>query len=332
MKKNDNQPEKSLQFHITEKCNYKCEYCVQGKGDASAKNCEYKHASDRVIDAFLKLIYSLDDSFRINLTGGEAMLHPRFSEIIEKIGNTNHKFSFISNFSFPLEAYQEIVDKSSNSLTKISASLHLSQIKSLDDFIDKAIALAKYLKTNSKKTTLRVSLVLTEENYRMAINIAEKLKSHNMSLNLKHLKIDDKFVDYSPKIKAFIDSYNKSIPKIINLNPYGIVCYAGYQYYTIKHTGSVRRCYNHQGDYRLGNIAEGTFKPFDKPHPCYSQKCTCPVPVNRNLIRFGEYDWDMIREFEKEKKRLKRRAIKVIRKIAHHFPGLKHFIKKILQR
>lgn len=47
------------------------------------------------------------------------------------------------------------------------------------------------------------------------------------------------------------------------------------------------RCYNLQPSFYLGNITKGTFKRFKGPRPCMARRCTCVVPANRNMIRFG---------------------------------------------
>ena len=92
----ENMPRKFIDFIITQKCTYRCEYCSQSKNE----NCVQNEADDNTICAFLNFLKNLDKDFEIMITGGEAILHKNFFDLIEKIKKLGFKINLISNFSF----------------------------------------------------------------------------------------------------------------------------------------------------------------------------------------------------------------------------------------
>ena len=62
-----------IEFKLTEKCNYKCEYCFSHSSDD-------KHACNDTVSNFIKLVSGMKEKSKIKLIGGEPFFHPRFFE------------------------------------------------------------------------------------------------------------------------------------------------------------------------------------------------------------------------------------------------------------
>lgn len=270
-------------FQITDKCNYRCEYCIQDKQVT-------ENASDEVLDALIDIIHNLKGTWKFMIMGGEALVHPRFFELAKIISKHNHNLFLITNFSFPIETYKKLIDIYGNKLVKLNASLHLSQVKSIDDFIEKA---AEFNRLKPRKTDFSVTSVISDENFEILQEIKLKLKKHNIKMNLQRCRTESEYVKYDNEIEKYLDKNPENSAKITDnlddANPYGITCAAGYKSYRILKNGDVHRCATEQPDlFLLGNITDKTFKPFNKPMPCLAEKCTCCNTVIANHMI--EYD------------------------------------------
>lgn len=272
-----------IYFQITDKCNYCCEYCIQDKQIT-------QNANDEVLDALINIIYNLKGTWKFMIMGGEALVHPRFFELAEIISKYNHKLFLITNFSFPIDTYKKLADIMGNKLVKFNASLHLSQVKSIDDFIEKTVEFNLY---KSRKTDFSVTSVISDESFEILQEVKLKLKKHNIKMNLQRCRTDSEYIKYDNKIEKYLNKNPENSAKITdnldNANPYGIICSAGYKSYRILKNGDVHRCATEQPDlFLLGNITDKTFKPFTQPMPCLAQKCICCNTVMANHMI--EYD------------------------------------------
>lgn len=272
-----------IYFQITDKCNYCCEYCIQDKQLT-------ENASNKVIDALIDIINNLQGTWKFMIMGGEALVHPRFFELVKIISAKNHNLFLVTNFSFNINTYKKLVDICGNRLVKLNASLHLSQVKSIDDFIAKAVEFNCF---KPSKTDFTVTSVISDENFEALQDIKSKLKKHNIRMNLQRCRTDEHYIKYDSKIEKYLDQNQENSAKITdsldNTNPYGITCAAGHKSYRILKNGDVHRCATEQPDlFFLGNITEDNFKPLIKPMPCLAQKCICPNTVIANHMI--EYD------------------------------------------
>jgi MoaA/NifB/PqqE/SkfB family radical SAM enzyme len=276
----------SLEFHLTQKCNYRCEYCM---GSYSPKS---KNAGNETINNFIKLVSDLNNQSVIKLIGGEPTFHPRFMDIAECVIKHKHDLHIATNFSFPNESFEKLIDVSErNNQITLLVSLHLSQIKSIDDFMDKVISLKKY---GSKKVSIQVSSVILNDNIKVLKNIHERLVFNDIPMMLQRLKINSKtgFYKYTDEIEDYLMEYfpDRVGTKIENINPFGMMCKTGYSFIRISLDGEVNRCYNFQHKlYGLGNINKN-WEVLKDIMPCLSKKCTCLLPVAWNLLEFGNYN------------------------------------------
>ena len=106
--------DKFIDFIITQKCTYRCKYCSQSKGQVAI--CE--NATSETIQAFYRLLDKIDKDFEITITGGEAMLHPDFFEIIKEVKLRGFKINLITNLSFKIEQYQKVFEILGDSLIR----------------------------------------------------------------------------------------------------------------------------------------------------------------------------------------------------------------------
>jgi organic radical activating enzyme len=274
----------SFEWKVTSKCNYKCPYCCQGI--RIINKAGGRHCSDQVADAVLKLAEDLPGTWLIKLIGGEPLIYPRFFEVCEKLISSRHEICTTTNFSLPYNQFQKLIDMCGEKLISLSASLHMSQLKSVDEFIDKAVAF------NSKKsasTSFTVTSVLVEEDFENLRAIEQRLAERGVTFEYQVLKKGGKYFKYKAEIEEQVkEKLSLNIETIRDKNFFGTFCHTGELFFRIGINGNVFRCYNDQSCYYLGNIGKGTFKRFAKARPCMAKRCTCTVPANRNMICYGE--------------------------------------------
>lgn len=270
---------KCIDFLITQKCNYKCPYCSQSKG--YFKN--FEQADDEVIEAFLKFINTLSRDFEITISGGEPLTHKKFFYLIEKIKDLGFKLSIVSNFSCNIETYKRIKDILGDNLSELFVSLHLSQVKDLDDFLLKAFEFNQY----KKNTKFTIGSVLTNENCEKLKFCAKYFKDNNIDFELQHMRIKNSFVRYDKRAQDFINEFPISKIKEIS-KTYGKNCNAGKDFLIIYQNGESYRCYSSRFNkvHSLGNIKSG-IKMYDMPLPCLNKNCTCPKPIINGMIDYN---------------------------------------------
>ena len=283
-----------INFILTEKCNYSCDYCMQEGMVSKRKKSLDINASDKLVDEFKELIQKLTGKWQIRLIGGEPMLHPRFYEIAEFITDYGHSVVITTNFSLPINNYKKLVDITKDKLMSFCASLHLSQVKSIDNFIDKAV---EFNNCKNKNTNFIVLSVLTEDNFNILKNLKTNFDNHNISFSFQRLRAQGKTVQYPYEIEEYLNlNPNHSAKKIERLkgkNIFGTICNAGYKSFNIQANGVVNRCYTQQGFLQhLGNIEQNNLKLLDKPLPCLAKECNCcNVILNNNLIEINNKNY-----------------------------------------
>jgi sulfatase maturation enzyme AslB (radical SAM superfamily) len=97
-----------MEFHITNKCNYKCEYCNAGCGND--KNDGAMEASKETTRNFIGLLPKIKNKSWIKIIGGEPILHPMFFEVAEEIIKNRHILEIATNFSLPNKNFERVCD------------------------------------------------------------------------------------------------------------------------------------------------------------------------------------------------------------------------------
>lgn len=149
---NENQTIKEIviNWHLTETCNYSCEYCFSKYNDI----CETHevHRSRESYTALLQKLYSYFSErylipVRLNLAGGEPLLSKNIVSIIDVAKNIGFNVSIITNGSL---LTPEITNNLKNKLSTIGVSID-SDSNSKDIVIGRC--------TRSKKTLDRENLI-----------------------------------------------------------------------------------------------------------------------------------------------------------------------------
>lgn len=227
---------KSFHWTITSKCNYRCLYCF-GK-DALASS-QTEHSSDAVVENVNWLLGQLEGSWQVKLCGGEATIHPRFLEICRNVVSSDHTLSMTTNFSAPAGKLEEFLEIVGDRLDFVTASLHVGQVKKIDEFVDKA---AWFQKAKNPRANFFVTAVLVEENFDALWEIEQKLNEKGVTLKYQIQRVKGKHVRYPDKIEAYIkerDTENKSIR---GKDFFGTRCHTGQYYFIVDPKGDVRRC------------------------------------------------------------------------------------------
>ena len=225
-----------IEFNITKKCNYYCEYCTQGR--ANKLNKDLKHADDEVIDGFINFIQKLPEKYIIQLIGGEPFMHPKFFEIAERIAKLGNKIVIVTNMSFPIATIKKFIDITGNQLELIRGSLHINEIKDLDNYINNIIEINNYLNYKNNKRKLKIVTVVEETNFDKIKRINKIFKDNNVEYIPIRMIENSVFHKYNKEIEDFIDSnpnkYNKNMKINKQLKTDKIMCFAGNKLFHVK--------------------------------------------------------------------------------------------------
>ena len=277
-------PQPSLEWHLTDLCNYRCPYCCEGQSDR--KKRRIGHATDETVEAALRLIGTLSGSWQVKFSGAEETIHPRFMEVCEYVLAQGHRIALTTNFSMSKPKLEKFAKLCGPRLDFLNASLHLGQVR-LEKFVDKAVW---FKGIQHPDTEFTVCAVVTEENFDTLINLRDRLKKNDVAWVFQVLKVNEKFVTYPGHIEQAIkDDLTGGTDSIRNWKSYGTVCHTGHLFFVIKPDGRIFRCFSRKPWYNyMGNVRQPNFRLYDGPRPCLAEECTCMVPANRNMIRFGE--------------------------------------------
>ncbi len=87
----------SINWHITTKCNYKCDFCYVKKLDTEIVDCNEAFS---VLEKLRDIKTDVIDIKKINFVGGEPFLHPLFYDLLEKAHELGFTTSIVTNGSF----------------------------------------------------------------------------------------------------------------------------------------------------------------------------------------------------------------------------------------
>ncbi|MCD8024035.1 MAG: radical SAM protein [Candidatus Gastranaerophilales bacterium] len=278
---------RTIDFLITQKCNYRCEYCSQSKKFVS-NNLE--EASRETIDAFLGFLKTLTGEVEVTISGGEPLIHPDFFYTVNEICKLGYKISIVSNFSFPIESYKKIKDVAGENLSGLLISLHTGQVKNIDDYLKKAEIFNHY----KENTDFSVAAVLTDENCAVLKQVYSCLTNLNIKFELQHMRIGNRFVDYNKEASDFIKTFPVSKIKEKS-HTFAFECSAGRDFMIVYQNGEAYRCYSSRFNkiHSMGNIKDKDFKMFSNSLPCLNKNCTCPKPIMLNMIDFSKDNYPL---------------------------------------
>jgi MoaA/NifB/PqqE/SkfB family radical SAM enzyme len=236
------------------------------------------------MDAVFNLLSDLQGEWLVKLVGGEPTIHPGFFDICSAITSAGHKMCMTTNFSPALARFEKLINICGDRLEYITASMHLGQLKNLEDFIEKAHA---FNSIKNSSTDFTVTTVMSEDNFETMKKIEDQFKEKGVPFKFQIMKIGGKFVDYPDEIETHISrKLIENTRELRGKNLFGTLCRTGELFFKINVDGEAVRCYSDQPYFFLGNV-RGDFRRFTEPKPCMARRCTCTVPVNRNMIEFG---------------------------------------------
>ena len=269
----NNIADKFIDFIITQKCTYRCVYCSQSK----AQTKQHNEASPETIDSFYRLLDRLEKNYEITITGGEALLHPHFFEIIKTTKEKGFKINLITNLSSKIEQYQKIFELLGDKLNRFDVSFHFDEIQNFNLMIEK-LELFLITKPHSTKTTFFIPLFDVNDKKESKIDkIIRIAKKHKINYEFQKIRFLDKYK------QAHNEKYESHHKK---LKTFGNLCLAGCNSAVIYENGEVYRCYSsrfNDSNY-LGNINELNFKLDKSEYPCSNCVCSCPKPAKYNQI------------------------------------------------
>jgi hypothetical protein len=275
-------PISSIEWELTSRCNYDCSYCTQRQYAALS----WGDCRDDVVDAVLNLLRSRPGSWLVKLSGGEPFLHPRFLEIAGSVAGMGHRISTTTNFSVPQRVLERFLAVCGDRLDLVTASLHPSQVRDLDGFIEKA----RWFQS-SKPVSSRfiVTTVGVESDLLRLQVLARQFDTLAIPFEVAPMKDGAQFVTYhDPAFVRFMESRPlRHVDEIKGARMLGTVCHTGAQFVRITLDGDALRCYNLQPRFAMGNVVDGSIQWLKEAKPCLAKECTCTVPANRHMIEYG---------------------------------------------
>lgn len=269
----ENEAQKFIDFIITQKCTYKCKYCSQSK--RQTKNCS--HTSKHVISGFYRFLDNLDKDYEITITGGEAILHPEFFNIIETVKNKGFKVNLITNLSFKLDTYQKIFEILGETLNRFDISFHIDQIQNFNLMLEK-LEEFMLLKPRITKTTFFIPLDDIDDKKESKIDkILRVAKKHGVQHSFQKIRFLNSFKNFN---------HEKYSSSHVKRNTFAKLCFAGCESAVIYENGEAYRCYSSRFNYSnyLGNVQELDFTLNKDACACTSCLCNCPKPQAYNQI------------------------------------------------
>lgn len=253
-----------IQWNLTNKCNFDCEYCFGHSNNQHEKILPIK------INSLIETLDKTNRIFRIGFTGGEPFLIPNFIETARRL-TEKHFISINSHFtSAKVKSFLNEIDK--EHVLFIHASLHF------DELIKKNL-FEQYVQNFNAARDAGFNI------YSEAVAYPDIIKRVDEILRiLNEAKIDFNFAPFIGKLngKNYPESYtNEERVKfgfkkdfIQHCFQKGKYCNAGMNVFAAYFSGKISPCF--QIHENLGNLyseinfrKEGTF--------CPANHCACPM-------------------------------------------------------
>ncbi len=304
----------SVNWALTNKCNYQCEYCHPDLHNGSIRTPKLEDAI-KFVDKVFKHTELKGQLPYFEFGGGEVTLLKYFSKLLEYVHGKGGRTSVISNGSKRVEWWKE----NAKYMDGVNLSYHVNDIKNSLHFINVARALE-----NSPNTRLNVNIMMYPERFSECLLFANKLKEkvrcsinlqplyhgfgsakiegmHNYSafqmevMNIFKGRDDGKKLHESRALLnvEHIDGSRRQLStdflKNNNLNNFlGWECYVGVESVVVRFSGEVLRawCY----DKVIGSIYDDDFDLPNNPIECATEICHCgadisTTKVNSKLLR-----------------------------------------------
>jgi hypothetical protein len=251
----------SLHWCITDDCNYRCSYCVQGRGRPDRQQGRY--ATDACIDAVLRFLDGLRKGWIVRLSGGEPSLHPRLAEIAEKVAGEGHRLDMETNLSLPLARYEDFLSAAGGRLANFHASLHREHADA-DAFLDKCRSVRKAMDRTGARCGFCVSAVATRANRAWIECQAALFEKEGFVFVSQREIVRETFVERDPGGESYR----------------GRPCLAGKKWLLLDVEGGAWRCHSGfgargSGGASLGDVFRGVAL-HGEAEACPYAACHCP--------------------------------------------------------
>ena len=220
-----------IEFEVTLNCNYKCDYCHNGRNDVLDTPIPEVNDTN-------KLLSFLNNNDDIYLYGGEPLLAKNINLIVDKL--KNKRYVIQTNFSI-YKKIDELIKIDTN--IKFQISIHRTQIKNIEEHI-------KYINTKIKNIK-QIDVMFVDENDLKLYRYLQKTLSIDKHLlrlipvadfatknrkYLKSLKLYNKLRKLNIKDIVFDDglrsiAWEEQFEGLINLKGKKCVCYNKYIQY-----------------------------------------------------------------------------------------------------
>ncbi len=256
-------------------CNFRCPYCwfYKGWAEASKRNI---YLSPQEWMAHWQRVYDKYGSIRIEITGGEPFIYPRFIELVKLLSSV-HTIKITNNMSGDIETF---VKEISPERVYLDLNFH-PLFADIEIFLKKTLLLKEagfkagvcYLAYPPQMGKIDMFRRRFEEK---GINFA--LAAFWGEYNGK--RYPEAYTEEERKlISPFLGDAARDIYHLNAQSPKGKLCNAGYRYAVVQADGNVVRC-GQLADKFIGNIMNEDFHLFDKPIPCEADVCPCNEYVN----------------------------------------------------
>lgn len=270
----------TVEWQVAGACNYDCSYCIQSRRYRKGR-------PDRaMVLRALGFFGSLQGTWEVKCSGGEAFAHPLFMDLIVPglMHRTDHRISVLTNFSADHATLMRFAAYTRGRLSVFSASLHL-EFTEAEAFADKAAWFVDLLDSDVRFV---VNQVVLPGRLDEALACRAMLESRGLRWFPQLYKVDGGVAAY-PDAGALRRVIGDAPgPREANVAPSyrGRRCWAGTAYMTVDKDGEVWSCRTakRHGAGRLGNLFRGDVALGSGPEPCPWDICPCTVPANRGMI------------------------------------------------
>ncbi|HAT8492270.1 TPA: radical SAM protein [Vibrio vulnificus] len=299
----------SINWALTNKCNFKCNYCHSSLNSGSIKEPSY----NSVVKFLVTTLNRSKDLRRVpyfEFGGGEVTMIRYFDDIVKLIAEYGGMTTIVSNGSKKLSWWHENVQY----LSGVSLSYHINDIKSDSHFID----VSKVLEA-SKSTRFHVNIMMVPERFDDCVEFANRLKQEiRCSIALQplfegfgHGGITQKY-PYTPEQEQIMKDFRgrpelKTLPPSMaelevnyadgtteNLSTFDLIandqtnfvgwdCYAGIDSLVITFSGDIYRSWCMQ-DGPIGSIYDENIELPTHPTKCRTKICQCGVDLSAKKV------------------------------------------------
>ena len=259
-----------LTVHLTEQCNFRCDYCNM----RFSKRTMEKELAKKIIDE-----YAAMGGQTIHFTGGEPTIVPYIEEIFHYAKHKGLKVS--SNTNGYKKINTENVDKLKTSFDTPYAA-EFDSVMGVKAF-GKVVENMKSYSKEMEEKMLSITAVLNRKTYRHMLNLAEFVQENFKVYNLYYSNYKGSNPEFAFTDQEIDDMFENYIPKVLNF---------------FKETG------NEYSYKQLSLYSQDDFRnvscrfPSNKEVPCYIQLSEMTIDVDGNCFDCSHLYRDGVRPDE----------------------------------